>query len=39
MELESLTIDNARAAVVTGKMTATEVAELHYARIASRIIK
>jgi aspartyl-tRNA(Asn)/glutamyl-tRNA(Gln) amidotransferase subunit A len=35
MELESLTIDDARAAVASGKMTATEVAELHYARIAS----
>jgi aspartyl-tRNA(Asn)/glutamyl-tRNA(Gln) amidotransferase subunit A len=36
MELESLTIDGVRAAVTSGKTTATAVAELHYARIGSR---
>jgi aspartyl-tRNA(Asn)/glutamyl-tRNA(Gln) amidotransferase subunit A len=33
MELESLTIDGVRAAVSSGQMTATAVAEMHYARI------
>ena len=33
MELESLTIDGARAAVASGTMTATALTELHYARI------
>jgi aspartyl-tRNA(Asn)/glutamyl-tRNA(Gln) amidotransferase subunit A len=36
MKLESLTIDGARAAVTSREMTATAVAELHYARIESR---
>jgi aspartyl-tRNA(Asn)/glutamyl-tRNA(Gln) amidotransferase subunit A len=36
MELESLTIDGVRAAVASGEMTATVVAELHYARIDSQ---
>ena len=36
MELESLTIDGARAAVASGEMTATALAELHYARIDSQ---
>jgi aspartyl-tRNA(Asn)/glutamyl-tRNA(Gln) amidotransferase subunit A len=36
MELESLTIDGARAAVVAGDTTATALAEAHYARIGSR---
>jgi aspartyl-tRNA(Asn)/glutamyl-tRNA(Gln) amidotransferase subunit A len=36
MELESLTIDGARAALVAGETTATALAELHYARIDSR---
>ena len=36
MELESLTIDGARAALAAGKMTATALAELHYARIESQ---
>jgi aspartyl-tRNA(Asn)/glutamyl-tRNA(Gln) amidotransferase subunit A len=36
MELESSTIDGVRAAVASGQMTATSVAELHYARIESR---
>jgi aspartyl-tRNA(Asn)/glutamyl-tRNA(Gln) amidotransferase subunit A len=36
MELETLTIDSARAAVVSGAVTATAVTELHYARIDSR---
>jgi aspartyl-tRNA(Asn)/glutamyl-tRNA(Gln) amidotransferase subunit A len=35
MDLEGLTIDRTRAAVAAGVMTATAVAELHYARIAS----
>ncbi len=35
MDLEGLTIDGARAAVASGATTATAVAELHYARIAS----
>jgi aspartyl-tRNA(Asn)/glutamyl-tRNA(Gln) amidotransferase subunit A len=35
MELESSTIDGVRAAVASGQMTATSVAELHYARIGS----
>ena len=35
MELESLTIDEARAAVAAGETTATALAELHYARIDS----
>src|SRR3984885_2710771 len=33
MELESLTIDGVRAAIASGKTTATALAELHYARI------
>jgi aspartyl-tRNA(Asn)/glutamyl-tRNA(Gln) amidotransferase subunit A len=36
MVLESLTIDGARAAVASGETTATALAELHYARIASQ---
>ena len=36
MKLETLTIDGARAAVASGAMTATAVAELHYARIDSQ---
>src|SRR5271168_2507900 len=36
MELESLTIDGSRAAVASGEMTATAVAELHYARIEAQ---
>ena len=36
MRLEGLTIDEARAAVASGTMTAAAVAELHYARIGSR---
>jgi aspartyl-tRNA(Asn)/glutamyl-tRNA(Gln) amidotransferase subunit A len=36
MELESLTIDGARAAVASRKTTATALAELHYAQIGSR---
>jgi aspartyl-tRNA(Asn)/glutamyl-tRNA(Gln) amidotransferase subunit A len=36
MELESLTIDGVRAAVAERQMTATSVAELHYARIECR---
>jgi aspartyl-tRNA(Asn)/glutamyl-tRNA(Gln) amidotransferase subunit A len=39
MELESLTIDGVRAAVASGQMTATAVAELHYARIGSQDTK
>jgi aspartyl-tRNA(Asn)/glutamyl-tRNA(Gln) amidotransferase subunit A len=35
MELEGLTIDGVRAAVASRAMTATAVAELHYARIDS----
>jgi aspartyl-tRNA(Asn)/glutamyl-tRNA(Gln) amidotransferase subunit A len=35
MELESLTIDGARAAVASGGMRASALAELHYARIDS----
>src|SRR5271156_5531677 len=35
MDLDGLTIDRTRAAVASGTMTATAVAELHYARIAS----
>ena len=34
MELESLTIDGARAAMASGEVTATALAEAHYARIA-----
>ncbi len=34
MDLEGLTIDGARAAVASGEMTATALAELHYARIS-----
>jgi len=36
MEFESLTIDGVRAAVASGEMTATAVAELHYARFGSQ---
>jgi aspartyl-tRNA(Asn)/glutamyl-tRNA(Gln) amidotransferase subunit A len=36
MKLETLTIDGARAAVASGALTATAVAELHYARIDSQ---
>ncbi len=35
MELEGLTIDRTRAAVASGATTATAIADLHYARIAS----
>jgi aspartyl-tRNA(Asn)/glutamyl-tRNA(Gln) amidotransferase subunit A len=35
MDLEGLTIDQTRAAVASGAITATAMAELHYARIAS----
>src|SRR5271170_6912917 len=35
MELDGLTIDGARATLASGEVTATAVAELHYARIAS----
>ena len=34
MELESLTIDGAKAAVASGEVTATALAEAHYTRIA-----
>jgi aspartyl-tRNA(Asn)/glutamyl-tRNA(Gln) amidotransferase subunit A len=36
MELESLTIDGARAAMAAGETNATALAELHYARINSQ---
>jgi len=36
MKLETMTIDRARAAVASGVVTATAVAELHYARIDSQ---
>ena len=36
LELESLTIDGARAAVVSGETTATALAELHYGRIEAQ---
>jgi aspartyl-tRNA(Asn)/glutamyl-tRNA(Gln) amidotransferase subunit A len=36
MELESLTIDGARAAVASGEVTATALAELHYGRIEAK---
>jgi aspartyl-tRNA(Asn)/glutamyl-tRNA(Gln) amidotransferase subunit A len=36
MELESLTIDGTRAAVASGEMTASEMANLHYERIEAR---
>jgi aspartyl-tRNA(Asn)/glutamyl-tRNA(Gln) amidotransferase subunit A len=36
MELESLTIDGARAAVASGEVTATALAELHYGRIEAQ---
>jgi len=36
MELESLTIDSARAAVASGETTATHLAELHYGRIKTQ---
>jgi aspartyl-tRNA(Asn)/glutamyl-tRNA(Gln) amidotransferase subunit A len=36
MKLESLTIDGAQAAMASGEMTATALAELHYARIESQ---
>jgi aspartyl-tRNA(Asn)/glutamyl-tRNA(Gln) amidotransferase subunit A len=36
MKLESLTIDGARTAVASGEITATAMAELHYAHIASQ---
>jgi aspartyl-tRNA(Asn)/glutamyl-tRNA(Gln) amidotransferase subunit A len=36
MKLESLTIDGAHAAVASGEMTATALAEQHYARIESQ---
>ena len=36
MKLETMTIDGARAAVASGVVTATAVAELHYARIDSQ---
>ena len=35
MELESLTMDAARAAIASGEVTATALAELHYGRIAA----
>ncbi len=35
MDLNGLTIDEARAAVASGETTATALAELHYARISS----
>lgn len=35
MELESLTIDQAKDAVASGEVTATSLAEAHYARIAA----
>ena len=35
MDLDGLTIDQTRAAVASGAITATAMAELHYARIAS----
>src|SRR5258708_18927890 len=36
MEIEGLTIEGARAAMAAGETTATALAELHYARIASQ---
>jgi aspartyl-tRNA(Asn)/glutamyl-tRNA(Gln) amidotransferase subunit A len=36
MELESLTIDGARAAIVSRQVTATDLAERHYARISAQ---
>jgi aspartyl-tRNA(Asn)/glutamyl-tRNA(Gln) amidotransferase subunit A len=39
MELEGLTIDAARAAVASGTMTASAIAEQHYARIDSRDVE
>lgn len=36
MELESLTIDGTRAAVASGEITASELANLHYERIDAR---
>jgi aspartyl-tRNA(Asn)/glutamyl-tRNA(Gln) amidotransferase subunit A len=36
MQLENLTIDGARAAVVSGETTAAALAELHYGRIAAQ---
>jgi aspartyl-tRNA(Asn)/glutamyl-tRNA(Gln) amidotransferase subunit A len=39
MELEGLTIDEVQEAVVSGTMTATALAEQHYARIESRDVK
>ena len=36
MKLESLTIDGAQAAMASGEMTATALAELHYAHIESQ---
>ncbi len=39
IELESLTIDGARAAVASGETTATALAELHYGRIDAQDIE
>jgi aspartyl-tRNA(Asn)/glutamyl-tRNA(Gln) amidotransferase subunit A len=39
MIIESLTIDGARAAITTGKTTATSITEQHYARIESHDIE
>jgi aspartyl-tRNA(Asn)/glutamyl-tRNA(Gln) amidotransferase subunit A len=39
MELESLTIDGARAAVASGTVTATALAELHYERIKAHDVE
>ena len=39
MELESLTIDEARAAVASGGTSATALAELHYGRIEAQDIE
>jgi len=36
MDLDSLTIDGARAALASSEVTATTLAELHYERIAAR---
>jgi aspartyl-tRNA(Asn)/glutamyl-tRNA(Gln) amidotransferase subunit A len=36
MELEKLTIDEARRAIAAGETTATSLAELHYSRIGTR---
>src|ERR1700677_4966604 len=36
MELEGLTMDAARAALASGEVTATALAELHYGRIAAK---